>query len=284
MTARAAPAPVLIMVAPTGARRTKADHPALPISPAEIAADAASCFEAGASALHLHVRDEMNAHSLDPARYREAIAAVRDAAPEMVVQITTEAAGRFSPADQHALVDDLKPASASIALRELFPESQIGRKESLAFVRRGIEAGVALQWILFDSTDLARLRLLVADGRLGSAPPRLLFVLGRYSENQESNPNDLRPFLNGLNRWPGKKPSWSVCAFGRGETAALAGAMVFGGHARVGFENSVVRADGSAAASNAQRVGDIAGLAGALGRPVADPGTARAILGVTSGG
>lgn len=278
-----APAPVLIMAAPTGARRTKVDHPALPLTPAEIASDAADCLAAGASCLHLHVRDDAGAHSLDAERYRETMAAVRDAAPEMVIQITTEAAGRFSPADQYALVDDLKPGAASVALRELFPDSQIGRKESLAFVRRSIEAGVALQWILYDSTDLARLRLLVADGRLGREPPRLLFVLGRYADGRESNPNDLRPFLSGLNRWPGNKPSWSVCAFGRAETAALAAAMAFGGHVRVGFENNIARADGSLAASNAQRVGDIAALAAALGRPAADPETARAVLGITSG-
>jgi uncharacterized protein (DUF849 family) len=83
------------MVAPNGARKTKADHPALPIGPAELAATAAACRDAGAAAIHLHVRDEAGGHSLDAGRYREATAEVRAAIGEaMIVQITTEAVGR----------------------------------------------------------------------------------------------------------------------------------------------------------------------------------------------
>jgi 3-keto-5-aminohexanoate cleavage enzyme len=58
--------PLVVMVAPNGARRTKADHAKLPITPAEIAAEAARCAEAGASILHLHVRADDGGHTLDP--------------------------------------------------------------------------------------------------------------------------------------------------------------------------------------------------------------------------
>jgi uncharacterized protein (DUF849 family) len=58
--------PVLIMVAPTGARRSKLDHPGLPISACEIALTARACADAGAGAIHLHVRDRSGGHSLDP--------------------------------------------------------------------------------------------------------------------------------------------------------------------------------------------------------------------------
>ncbi len=68
---------VMVMVAPNGARRGKADHPALPVTAAELGADAAACFAAGAAAIHLHVRDAIAGHSLDRAIYRAAIAAVR---------------------------------------------------------------------------------------------------------------------------------------------------------------------------------------------------------------
>ena len=57
--------PCLIMVAPNGARKTKADHPALPITPAELAATASACLEAGAAAIHLHVRDRDGGHTLE---------------------------------------------------------------------------------------------------------------------------------------------------------------------------------------------------------------------------
>src|SRR5690606_18666219 len=110
-------------VAPNGARRTKADHPRLPMSVDEIARDAVEALEAGAAMIHLHVRDRDGAHTLDAELYRQAMTAVRKAVGnDMVVQITTEAVGRYSAAEQIAVVDALQPESVSIALREILPE------------------------------------------------------------------------------------------------------------------------------------------------------------------
>ena len=85
-----------VMIAPNGARRGKSDHPALPVTITETVKVAVACHAAGADALHLHVRDETGAHSLDTARYRDALAALQDRLPEMAVQITTESGGRFA--------------------------------------------------------------------------------------------------------------------------------------------------------------------------------------------
>ena len=90
--------PAVIMVAPNGARKTPDDHPALPIEPEAVARTAAACAEAGATILHLHVRDATMTHSLDPNLYRDAIAAVRrETGPDFIIQITTEAVGRYGP-------------------------------------------------------------------------------------------------------------------------------------------------------------------------------------------
>jgi len=83
----------MVIAAPNGARRGKAEHANLPISIAEIAAEAALCQRAGAAVLHLHVRDGNGAHSLDAGLYRAASEAIAEAAPGMLVQITTESAG-----------------------------------------------------------------------------------------------------------------------------------------------------------------------------------------------
>ncbi len=91
-----------ITVAPTGARRQTFDHPNLPLTADDIASTAHACFLAGAHRLHLHVREADGSHSLDASRYRVAIVAVSDAAPSMLIQITTESAGRYSVADQLA--------------------------------------------------------------------------------------------------------------------------------------------------------------------------------------
>src|SRR5262245_8845842 len=114
---------VMIMVAPNGARRTKTDHPALPLTPTELAEEARACTAAGATAIHLHVRDREGRHTLDASRYREATAAIREATgPDFVIQITTESVGRFSARDQMSCVRALRPQSASIALREILNE------------------------------------------------------------------------------------------------------------------------------------------------------------------
>lgn len=117
--------PFVIAVAPNGARRGKINHPRLPIAIAEIAAEAARCREMGAAMLHLHVRDSSGRHTLDADLYAEAIAAVRRAAgADLIVQITTEAVGVYSPQEQMAVVDALAPEAFSAALRELLPDER----------------------------------------------------------------------------------------------------------------------------------------------------------------
>src|SRR5690606_19967729 len=91
-------APVPIAVAPNGGRRTKADHPALPITPADLARTAAECLEAGAAMIHVHVRDQEQQHLLDADAYRQAIDAIRaEVGQRMVIQITSESLGQYGP-------------------------------------------------------------------------------------------------------------------------------------------------------------------------------------------
>jgi len=273
--------PLVIMVAPNGARRTKADHPALPITAAELADTAAACLDAGAAAIHLHVRDAQARHVLDVGLYREAVAAVRaKAGADMVVQVTTEAVGRYSPAEQMELVRTLRPAAVSVALRELLAGGEAG---PAAFYRWASDRGVSIQHILYDRADLDRFAELRQRGLMPAPRPQLLFVLGRYALNQESSPADLDIFLEGLDHHGLKGDAvWSVCAFGRGETAALAAAIEAGGHVRVGFENSLWNTDGSVASDNAERVAAIVALARRAGRNVASAMEARRILGLTA--
>lgn len=273
--------PLVIMVAPNGARRTKADHPALPTTAAELAATAAACLDAGAAAIHLHVRDAQGRHVLDAELYREAIAAVRArTGAAMAIQITTESVGRYSPTEQMDLVRKLRPAAVSMALRELLTGGEAGPS---AFYIWASDQRIAVQHILYDRADLDRFAELRRRGLRPESRPQLLFVLGRYALNQESRPQDLDAFLEGLDHHGLRDEAvWSVCAFGRGETAALAAAIEAGGHVRVGFENSLWNADGSVARDNAERVATIADLAKRIGRPVASGPEAGEILGISA--
>jgi 3-keto-5-aminohexanoate cleavage enzyme len=262
--------PVAICVAPNGARRTKADHPALPMTAAELAVEAAACAAAGAGVMHLHVRDAAGGHSLDPGLYREAIAAIRAKTPDLIVQVTTEAVGRYTPAEQMAVVDELRPQAVSLALRELAPTSD-EEPAFAAFLERTRRRGCGVQFVVYSPQEALRLAELARRGVCAEAEPHALFVLGRYSADMRSSPRDLLPFLE---VWDGGWP-WTLCAFGALESQCLAGAVALGGHLRVGFENNLLRPDGEAARDNADRVANVAALAAAAGRPAATGETLR---------
>jgi len=246
-----------IMVAPNGARRTTADHPALPVTIPQIVETAKACFAAGAGGIHAHVRDADQVHVLDAGLYSELIAELAREIPDMAVQITTEAVGRYSPEEQRAVMRAVGPEMVSVALREMIPDA--GTDEAARFYAWAHEAEISVQHILYAPDEVTRLAALAADGIVPRDDMQLLFVLGRYARDQESDPADLQPFLDALTA-TGLSADWAVCAFGRGETAALGAAFKAGGKARVGFENSLWNADGSVAVDNAERVRAIAAL------------------------
>ena len=98
------------MSAPNGARRKKSDHPALPITPDDMADCAEEICQNGASILHLHIRDDHNQHSLDVERYRASIAAIKNRVQDkLIIQATTEAVGIYNRHDQMHMVKELKP-------------------------------------------------------------------------------------------------------------------------------------------------------------------------------
>ncbi|RMF39385.1 MAG: 3-keto-5-aminohexanoate cleavage protein [Alphaproteobacteria bacterium] len=250
-----------LTVAPTGARRSKADHPQLPISIDEIAATAAACQAAGAQEIHLHVRDREGRHTLDPGRYREAMAAVADAAPGMAIQITTEAAGRFDVAAQFATLAALVPEAASVSVREMQRDP---RTAARLYALAG-EAGIRVQHILYDTADLAALRGWLDRGVIPGAMRDVLLVMGSYAPPRPALPAGLAPFVAALGS---DFPRWAVCAFGRYEHLVACAAIAMGGDARIGFENNTQRPDGTLAADNAENVARIIAAARAIGRPL----------------
>lgn len=234
------------MVAPTGARRSKADHPALPMSLSEIIKEAVACNKEGADALHLHIRDEAGAHSLDPARYKVALDALHEAMPEMRVQITTESAGVFGVAEQLSCLETLVPGWASVSVREIARAPQLAERLYHGCAERGTE----LQHILYDVRDLTQLQKWLADGTILPQQTSVIIVLGRYDGTHDASPADLDPFLQANKTGM----DWMACAFGPKEHACLAAAAARGGSLRVGFENSLTRSDGTPHASNATSV------------------------------
>ncbi len=266
--------PFIIMSAPNGARRNKDDHKALPITPAELADCAENIAEAGASMLHLHVRDETGRHSLEPARYRSAIDAVRDRVGDrLVIQVTTEACGIYTPAEQMATIRELKPEAVSLALKELCPDddSEITAASFFSWLN---EERVMPQYILYDVDDVARFTDLRGRGVIPDASPFVLLVLGRYSDSLTGDPGQITACIEGLQQ----DVSWMVCCFGETESKAVAEAARLHGHARVGFENNLLLPDGSVAPDNASLVQIAARTGSDSGRRVADADDVRHML------
>jgi len=266
--------PLLVTVAPNGARRTKVDHAALPITAEEIAVTASRCADAGAGMLHLHVRDGSGRHSLAPAHYKAALQALAmQTGPRLLVQVTTEACGAYSVGQQMAAIRELRPEAASFAIREFFPDRAVD-PEVAAFFAWAVALGIACQFIVYLPSEGSRLRELVRDGVIPVATPHALFVLGRYVDGPPSDPSALDAFLAA---WPQEWP-WSVCAFGPTELAVMERAIHLGGHVRVGFENNLDGADGQPLGSNEARVREIAELAAEAERPLLDGIGARCLF------
>lgn len=267
-------APLILTVAPNGARKSKADHPSLPMAAAEIARTAAACAEAGAAMIHLHVRDREGGHLLDAEAYREATAAIRrEAGSDLIIQITTESVGRYGPEAQMAVVRDTEPEAVSLAIRELAAEAEQepAAAEFFAWLQ---ERGVLAQYILYSDEDIRRFDDLIRRGILPAGPKFVLFVLGRYSRDRTSQPRDLLPFLEAN----GAGHPWMVCAFGPRETACAVTAAALGGHVRVGFENNLFLPSGVQAPDNAALVAAAARGVTAIGRAIAAAPTARALM------
>ena len=249
-------------VAPNGGRRTKSDHPALPLTAGELARTAAECVEQGASMIHLHVRDQAGKHLLDAEAYRAATARIYETVGDrLVVQITSEAVGAYSVAEQKAVVLETNPEAVSLALREFAPD-KAGEKEFGEFLGQLKLKRIWPQIILYSPDEAARLS---AMRRQGLIP----FEVGRSAlcpRALRSRP-DVRAGRHPAVSRPGVA-AFRIMerrAFGRRETACVTTAALLGGHARVGFENNVLMPDGALAASNADLVGAVARALDALG-------------------
>lgn len=224
--------PFIVTYAPNGARRQKTDHPDLPITPSEMAVCAEEIVTAGASILHLHVRDDNNQHSLDVERYRASIKAVRDAVGEqLIIQVTSEAVGKYNAAQQMQMVRELKPEAVSLALRELCPTDEDISKASKFFSWLRSEK-IFPQYILYDQEDCRQFEDYRKNGVFADDNPFVLLVIGRSGADQQQSSTMVDIAKN-------MTAPWAVCGFGTEEIPLVSFAANNTGHIRVGFENNI---------------------------------------------
>lgn len=265
--------PVVVACAPNGAYRTRAEHPALPVTVAEIVADAVACRQSGAAMLHLHVRDDHGRHILDARAYQKAIAGLHaELGDDLVVQITTESGGRFAPPTQMDVVRRVRPEAVSLSVRELV-RNDADVPAFGHFVRWLRAEGILIQFILYDQRDLRRLQRLRNSGAVEHPHPLVLLVLGSRIR-PASGCEDLAARLALLDG----TADWMTCAFGPAETAVAVASAALGGHTRVGFENNLRDPHGAVAASNALRVRQVRTALSQVGYRPATPRETRELL------
>ncbi len=246
-----------IMVAPNGARRSKADHPMLPITIDETVETCRACADAGATGAHLHIRDEGGLHSLDADLYKRLLERLDTALPNFFAQITSETAGRYTARDQRDLIHALKPKSISVALREFIP-NPAEHSAARDCYHWAFENDVAIQHICYSAEDRDRLIALIEQNVIPGTQHHVQLVLGAYDASKTSDPNDVAPFAAPLITPPNDHSfDWMLCAFGQPETDCLVRTIQLGGKARIGFENALCHRDGQPAENNADRVRDL---------------------------
>ena len=248
-----------IMVAPNGARRTTLDHPAVPVTDQDLVETAVACFEAGARGIHAHIRTSDQLHLLDVERYEALITQLQSRVPELSVQVTSEAAGIYESEAQIDLLARIQAPWVSVAIREILRAQE---PSTLTTFFAQLLAKTRVQFILYDSDDLKTLTSLVDQGIIQTTSLEVLYVLGRYSKDQESTPDQLDPFLEARDAQPEElRPMHEmICAFGQGQIPCLLRAASEGMDLRIGFENGIWLPDGTIAPDNADLVHTLAGL------------------------
>jgi len=267
----------LITVAPTGAEADKIWHPALPVTLEELVTTARECEAAGASVIHVHIRDDQARPTLDPARLKDTVAALRENST-LIVQLSTGGAVTDAYADRLAVLD-AGPDGCSLTCGtvnfgdEVFMNPWPFIRELYA---RTQERHVVPEFELFDLGHVATLhRLLDELGEPYGGHVHCDLVMGVPGGMR----GDAATLVSAVEALPAGA-SWSATGIGRTALPVLFAALSAGGHLRVGMEDTTSYAKGRPVTGNAELVGRAAALAEFSQRPPMRPDQARAFLGV----
>jgi uncharacterized protein (DUF849 family) len=270
--------PCIITVAITGALPTKQDTPAVPVTPAEQIESTHEAYEAGASLVHIHVRNEDQTPGSDPDKYHAVQEGVKKHCPSMIIQFSTGGRGRDQ--EQRGGMLHHRPDMASLATGSVnFPSSIYENPpdfvESLA--SKMLEFDVKPEIEVFDVAMLYNAANLVKKGLL-KAPVHLQFVLG--IPNALPARRSLLEFLIKEREKVLPGSTWGAAGIARHQFEVNQWCLELGGHCRTGLEDNIKFDRDRLAVSNAELVTKIVDTAGDFGRRPATPVEAREILGL----
>jgi 3-keto-5-aminohexanoate cleavage enzyme len=268
----------IISVAITGSLPRKKDNPAVPISIAEQVESTHASYEAGATLVHLHVRNDDETPTSSPDRFKEVLDAIRRYCPGIITQVST--GGRSGAGHERGGMLHLRPDMASLATGSVnFPNRVYDNSPDLVeWLATEMKAySIKPEIEAFDLSMIFQAVALQERGLI-SGPLHIQFVMGI----RNAMPVDRRVlefYVETLERIaPGS--TWTGAGIGRHQLDMARWSLELGGHCRTGLEDNVRLDRDTLAPSNAALVAQTVRLCSDFGRPVATVAQARQLLGL----
>jgi 3-keto-5-aminohexanoate cleavage enzyme len=268
--------PCIITVAITGSLPQKKDNPAVPITVAEQIESTHEAYDAGASLVHLHVRNDDGSPTSSPERFEQVMAGIRRHCPDMIVQFST--GGRSGAGRERGAHLTLRPDMASLATGSVnFPTRVYDNAPDLVDWLAGEMKthGIKPEVEAFDLSMIFQAAKMERDGRI-DGPLHMQFVMG--IKNAMPVDRDVFEFYVKTLRRLSPKATWTGAGIGRDQMTLARWSLELGGHCRTGMEDNVRLDRDTLAPSNAALVRAVVRLCGEHGRPVATAAQARALL------
>jgi uncharacterized protein (DUF849 family) len=271
--------PCIICVAITGSLPSKADNPAVPITISEQVESTQEAFEAGASIVHCHVRDDDGKPVSDPERFARLMEGITRHCPGMIIQLST--GGRSAAGNSRGRMLPLRPDMASLAVgSNNFPTRVYENPPDLVdwLAAQMVEHDVKPEVEAFDLSHIFKAKEMWDRGQF-AARPFVQFVMG--VKNAIPADRDVFDyFIHTMKRLFGEDAPWCAAGIGASQIVVNEWAIAAGGHTRTGLEDNVRLDRTTLAPSNAALVHRAVALCGKYRRPVASPAEARSILGL----
>lgn len=264
---------IILTAAIVGAEVTREQTPHLPITPQEIADEAARCREAGVAVIHLHVRNDDGSNTQSKERFQETIERIR-AKTDCIIQVTTGGAVGMSIEERVGPLA-CKPEMATLNCGSLNFGDDVfvnTRPQIREIAARLKESGSVAELECYEVGHLEE-ALLLAEKGIISRPLHFQFVLGVPGGISASERN-----IRYMASLVPVDASWAVAAVGRFQQPMTELAMRLGGHVRVGLEDNIYLSKGVLSEGSAPLVARAAAYARSIGRTPVDPARARTLL------
>ena len=268
--------PCIISVAITGSLPRKKDNPAVPISVSEQIESTQAAFEAGATLVHLHVRNDDESPTSAPERFAQVLAGIRRHAPGMITQVST--GGRSGAGRERGGMLSLRPDMASLATGSVnFPTRVYDNPPDLVdwlaseMLRHDIKPEIEA----FDLSMIFQASAMRREGKI-EGPLHFQFVMG--VKNAMPVDREVFDFYVKTLKRLAPDATWTGAGIGREQLTLVRWSLENGGHCRTGLEDNVRLDRDTLAPSNAALVRQVADLCAEYGRHPASVDEARGLL------